>query len=252
VSINKGEPEGPRNVPDKFRTILADPPWDIHQKGARGAGRHYPLMTLERIKAMPIEALAEDDAHLWLWCTNNTLREGYEVAEAFGFTVRAPLTWIKFRLGLGHYLRNATEHLLFATRGNAPVRFRSQPTWILSSSDCPQGRIWSCSPAEGRPAVPRGLCGATRSRPISPCRATRCPATGNGGDSAMRDNGMSPFGNPLRWLFQASLLVLGATLALSMAVDLLLDILPWLIGAGGMIGLAWSAVVVIRWRRSRW
>lgn len=126
----------PANVPAerarsaRFNTILADPPWDIHQKGNRGASRHYPLMTLERIKAMPIRDLAEDNAHLWLWTTNATLAHGYEVAEAWGFTVRSPLTWIQFKLGLGAYLRNATEHLLFATRGKAPVKFRSQPTWI--------------------------------------------------------------------------------------------------------------------------
>lgn len=114
----------------RFRTILADPPWDIQQKGARGAETHYDLMSLERIKAMPIADLAEDDAHLWLWVTNATLRHGYDVAESWGFTVRSPLTWIKFRLGLGNYLRNATEHVLFATRGRAPVNFNSQPTWI--------------------------------------------------------------------------------------------------------------------------
>lgn len=114
----------------QFRTILADPPWDVEQKGARGAAEHYPLMTLKQIAAMPIRDLAADDAHLWLWVTNATLRQGYDVAEAWGFTVRSPLTWIKFRLGLGNYLRNSTEHLLFATRGKAPVQFRSQPTWI--------------------------------------------------------------------------------------------------------------------------
>lgn len=117
-------------VPTAFRTILADPPWDIQQRGARGAGQHYPLMSLERIKRMPVADLATPEAHLWLWVTNATLREGYDVAEAWGFTVRSPLTWIKFRLGLGNYLRNATEHLLFATRGKATVNFRSQPTWI--------------------------------------------------------------------------------------------------------------------------
>ncbi len=116
--------------PRRFRTILADPPWDIQQKGARGADQHYPLMGLERIKRMPVASVAEDDAHLWLWVTNATLRQGYDVAEAWGFTVRSPLTWIKFRLGLGNYLRNTTEHLLFCTRGKAPVKFRSQPTWF--------------------------------------------------------------------------------------------------------------------------
>lgn len=114
----------------KYRTILADPPWDVEQQGARGAEQHYPLMTLECIAAMPVADLAAGDAHLWLWVTNATLRAGYDIAEAWGFTVRSPLTWVKFRLGLGNYLRNSTEHLLFATRGHAPVQFRAQPTWI--------------------------------------------------------------------------------------------------------------------------
>lgn len=118
------------DAPRRFRTILADPPWDIQQTGGRGAQCHYDLLSLERIKGMPVADLAEDDAHLWLWVTNATLRHGYDVAEAWGFTVRSPLTWIKFRLGLGNYLRNATEHLLFATKGKAPVNFRSQPTWV--------------------------------------------------------------------------------------------------------------------------
>ncbi|WP_374117160.1 MT-A70 family methyltransferase [Streptomyces sp. MNU76] len=118
------------DVPRRFRTILADPPWETHQQGAKGAGMHYRLMSLERIKEMPVYELAEQNAHLWLWTTNATLRDGFDVAEAWGFTVRSPLHWVKFRLGLGTYLRNSTETLLFATRGNAPVRFRSQPTWI--------------------------------------------------------------------------------------------------------------------------
>jgi N6-adenosine-specific RNA methylase IME4 len=98
-------------------------------------------MSLERIKQMPIADLAAEDAHLWLWVTNATLRQGYDVAEAWGFTVRSPLTWVKFKLGLGNYLRNSTEHLLFATRGKAPVRYRSQPTWIQApvQSKCAAG-----------------------------------------------------------------------------------------------------------------
>lgn len=119
-----------REVPARFKTILADPPWEHFQQGAKGAERHYRLMSLKRIKDMPVAELAEDNAHLWLWCTNSSLRDAYDVAEAWGFTVRSPLTWVKFRLGLGAYLRNSTEHLLFCTRGKAPVRFKSQPTWI--------------------------------------------------------------------------------------------------------------------------
>ncbi len=122
--------------PKRFPVILADPPWDVLQKGSssRGAERHYDLMSLEQITGMgeAVKALAEEDAHLWLWVTNATLRHGYNVMEAWGFTPRSPLTWIKPRFTLGVYLRNATEHVLFGTRGKAPVKFRSQPTWMFA------------------------------------------------------------------------------------------------------------------------
>ena len=113
--------------PGGFATILVDPPWPL-QSGEK----HYRTMSLARIKALPVGALAARDAHLWLWTTNALLPTAYEVAEAWGFTVRSPLTWVKFRLGLGgrYQLRNATEQLLFCTRGKAPLGSRSQPTWF--------------------------------------------------------------------------------------------------------------------------
>ena len=113
--------------PGGFATILVDPPWPL-QSGEK----HYRTMSLARITALPVGALAARDAHLWLWTTNALLPKAYEVAEAWGFTVRSPLTWVKFRLGLGgrYQLRNATEQLLFCTRGRAPLGSRSQPTWF--------------------------------------------------------------------------------------------------------------------------
>ncbi|WP_081446629.1 MT-A70 family methyltransferase [Corynebacterium matruchotii] len=111
----------------QFATILADPPWQN-----QGGERHYQTMTLAQMKVMPVAQLATENAHLWLWTTNALLLPAYEVAEAWGFRVRSPLTWIKFRLRLSsqYQLRNATEQLLFCTRGKAPVNFRSQPTWF--------------------------------------------------------------------------------------------------------------------------
>jgi N6-adenosine-specific RNA methylase IME4 len=119
--------------PRAFHTILADPPWDILQQGSRGAVRHYPLMTVEQIAALPVPNLTASDAHLWLWVTNATLFAGRAVMESWGFTYRSMLTWVKPGLGLGsYYLRNNTEHLLFGTRGKAPILFRAQPTWLFA------------------------------------------------------------------------------------------------------------------------
>ena len=79
-----------RKKPTKYKTILADPPWNIQQKGkSRGAIKHYNLMTLDRIKAMPISDLVEENAHCWLWVTNATLEAGYDVLRAWGFTPRS-------------------------------------------------------------------------------------------------------------------------------------------------------------------
>lgn len=120
-------PAIPGLPPGGFATILVDPPWP-----AQSGEKHYRTMSLARIKALPVGSLAARDAHLWLWTTNALLPKAYEVAEAWGFTVRSPLTWVKFRLGLGgrYQLRNATEQLLFCTRGRAPLGSRSQPTWF--------------------------------------------------------------------------------------------------------------------------
>lgn len=117
---------------NKYKTVLADPPWDINQKGKRGAARHYPLMTLDQIKAMPVKDLSEENAHLYLWIPNGLLQEGLDVIKAWGFTYRSMLTWGKSRLGLGVYIRSSSETILFATRGRAPVKFHVQGSWMFA------------------------------------------------------------------------------------------------------------------------
>ena len=37
-----------------FDVVYADPPWCINQKGNFGAIKHYALMTLDQITAMPV------------------------------------------------------------------------------------------------------------------------------------------------------------------------------------------------------
>ena len=50
--------------------IYADPPWRYQNwKGQGVAERHYPTMTLEDIKALPVAGLAGKDCVLFLWAT---------------------------------------------------------------------------------------------------------------------------------------------------------------------------------------
>lgn len=106
----------------RYRTILADPPWPEHGGGKikRGADRHYPLMTVAAICALgpAVRDLADPaGCHLYLWVTNNYLRAGFDVLDAWGFEYITLITWEKDRVGLGQYFRGITEHVMFARRG---------------------------------------------------------------------------------------------------------------------------------------
>lgn len=129
----------PENIPElpKFQTILGDCPWMKNQLSSGknsygGAINHYPLMSLERIKAMPVADLAAEDAHLYLWVTNSNIDEGLEVVKAWGFRYITMFHWIKPKMGVGNYLRNASETCIFAVRGKLPPKCRTQINWLIS------------------------------------------------------------------------------------------------------------------------
>lgn len=109
----------------QYGTILADPPWPERGGGQikRGADRHYPLMTVKAIAAVPVAELAAPDSHLYLWATNNYLPDGLAVMAAWGFRYVTTITWAKEgNIGLGQYFRGMTEHCLFGVRGQPPYR----------------------------------------------------------------------------------------------------------------------------------
>lgn len=119
----------------KFDVVVLDPPWgaDCGQGGSRGAGNHYQTMSLNQIKELPIDELTEDNSWLFLWVTNASLPHAFDLLEGWGFTYRSLITWNKLRLGLGsYYFRNATEHLIFATKGKKYLPDRRLINWYLA------------------------------------------------------------------------------------------------------------------------
>ena len=109
------------NPPHKYKTIYLDPPWAERGGGKikRGADRHYELMSLEEIAALPIRELADPEGcHLYMWVTNNFLRKGLSLLDVWGFEYVTIITWQKDRIGLGQYFRGITEHCIFATTKN--------------------------------------------------------------------------------------------------------------------------------------
>lgn len=114
----------------KFRTVYADPPWRYGNQGTRAAtNNHYPTMTVDEIRAEPVNQLVEDDAHLHLWTTNGFLPDALRVMEAWGFAFQCSFVWVKPQMGLGNYWRVSHEFLLFGVRGSLPFQDSEQSSW---------------------------------------------------------------------------------------------------------------------------
>lgn len=115
----------------EYQVLVVDPPWPYTVRQSdpshRGSGiEPYEAMSLDDIKAMSIPAT--NDAALWLWTTNAFLHDAFHVLEAWGFTYRTTLTWIKNIPGLGDWLAGQTEHCLLATRGEYSIFRDAQST----------------------------------------------------------------------------------------------------------------------------
>ena len=72
------------------------------------------------------------DAHLWLWVTNNFLKDGLVVMDALGFRYVTNMVWVKDRMGLGQYLRGRHELLLFGVRGRQPSLSRREDSVLTA------------------------------------------------------------------------------------------------------------------------
>ena len=117
----------------KFPTIYADPPWPYDNEASRAAAvNHYPVMPLDDIRREPVHELAAENAHLHLWTTNAFLRDSFDVIDAWGFTFKSCLVWVKNDIGMGNYWRVSHEFLLLGVRGSLRFQDRTVPSWILA------------------------------------------------------------------------------------------------------------------------
>jgi N6-adenosine-specific RNA methylase IME4/ParB-like chromosome segregation protein Spo0J len=107
-------PDGP------FELIYADPPWQLGNPDSEHAPeQYYATQPTELIKQLPIPAA--ENAVLFLWAVNSMLPQALEVIDAWGFTYKTHLVWVKPSIKLGTYFRNQHELLLFGRKGNYPV-----------------------------------------------------------------------------------------------------------------------------------
>lgn len=116
-----------------YACLVADPPWRFGDKlpgPGRGAEKHYPTLSIADLCAFALPPLAAD-AYLFLWRVSSQVAEAYRVVEAWGFTPKTELVWVKRTetgrrwFGMGRTLRAEHETCIVAVRGRPTVLNRS-------------------------------------------------------------------------------------------------------------------------------
>lgn len=124
--------ESPLDAQGLFQTIVIDPPWDWGDEGdVNQFGRakpEYHTMPISEIESLPVNKIADDNCHLYLWVTNRSLPKAFRLIEAWGFRYITCLTWVKPSIGMGNYFRGSTEQVLFAVKGSQMLKRRDVGT----------------------------------------------------------------------------------------------------------------------------
>ena len=124
----------------KYGLILADPPYRYEQAPSqeRRVEQHYPTLSDREICDLAVPSLCAESAVLLLWATNPRLPTALKVMQAWGFTYKTNLAWVKPQVGMGFWLRGRHELLLLGVRGNFPApEMGTQPESVL---EAPRGR----------------------------------------------------------------------------------------------------------------
>ena len=114
-----------------YKIIYADPPWKYNSRANHktrfrgGAEGHYPLMTMDEIKALNVELLADENCAMFMWCTFPYLDEQIKLFKHWGFKYRTVgFTWIKTNpkngkpfFGVGYYAKSNAEVCLLGIKG---------------------------------------------------------------------------------------------------------------------------------------
>lgn len=129
----------------KYRTIVADPPWDYPEGFAGGhhgspstgytptvtAPLPYSPLSVAEIRALTIPAAP--DARLFLWTTNRYLPDAFDVLlGAWDFAYRQTLVWRKRNGNLPSHIAPNAEFVLVAVRG-APERIGTMRSPIIET-----------------------------------------------------------------------------------------------------------------------
>ena len=138
--------------PRKYRTIVADPPWEYRNRKTggsliSGAAQKYHVMSQDQIIALSVPEITERDAICFLWVPVPLLPDAFPVMDRWGFSYKTAIFWRKIMsLGLGFWFRGQVEVCLLGVKGNVKAFRCQKPNFIQSKagrySEKPE-RFWS-------------------------------------------------------------------------------------------------------------
>ena len=111
----------------KYQVIYADPPWSYSSSSTKSTNNceaHYPTMSIDELKALPVKDIAEKDCALFMWSSNPHLPKAIDIMEAWGFKYKTVFkVWRKQNSDgspvtvPGWWSRSSTELLLVGAKG---------------------------------------------------------------------------------------------------------------------------------------
>lgn len=106
----------------KYQIIVVDPPWEIQKIRKRVRPNQvemdYPMMSLDEIKSLKINSLADENCILFLWAIDKYLYDAKPILEEWGFKYHLTMAWDKTN-GLAMYgFNRQTEFVLVGLKGN--------------------------------------------------------------------------------------------------------------------------------------
>jgi len=146
-----------------YQVVLADPPWKYYgdPNKSQAAGKHYPMMSYEELKALPVKSIMAKKSILFCWTTSSKMSETCRLISDWGLNYRGVFQiWVKTNKegkpisGQGirpSFTKPTAEYLLVATTAREgrtyPLLTESMPNVVLAARP---GNIHSRKPSEFR------------------------------------------------------------------------------------------------------
>lgn len=105
----------------KYQIIVVDPPWKISKIKKRVRPNQvkmdYPMMSLEKIKSLPVNKISDDLCICFVWTIDKYLYDTPAILSAWGFKYHLTMAWDKTN-GLAMYgFNRQTEFIVVGLKG---------------------------------------------------------------------------------------------------------------------------------------